>query len=53
MLADGGVECLRNVGLSRKRKEEWKDGEEVNEESDAPGRLPLVPDIQMHTHART
>lgn len=34
------------------QKEEWKDGEEVNEESDAPGRLPLVPDIQMHTHAR-
>lgn len=45
------MKCLRNVGLSRKRKEEWKDGEDVNEESDAPGRLSLVPDILMHTHA--
>lgn len=34
----------------KEEREEWKDEEEVNEESDASGRLSLAPDVQMCTH---
>lgn len=37
----------------REEKEEWKDEEEVNEESDASGRLCLAPDAQMCTQIHT
>lgn len=37
----------------KEEREEWKDEEEVNEESDASGRLSLAPDIQMCTHIHT
>lgn len=37
----------------KEEREEWKDEEEVNEESDASGRLSLTPDVQMCTHTYT
>lgn len=37
----------------KEEKEEWKDEEEVNEESDASGRLFLAPDVQTEAHTYT
>lgn len=39
--------------IQQEEREEWKDEEEVNEESDASGRLSLAPDIQMCAHIHT
>lgn len=37
----------------KEEREERKDEDEVNEESDASGRLSLAPDVQMRTHILT
>lgn len=46
----GTEECW--IGQKEER-EEWKDEGKVNEESDAPGKLSLAPDLHTNAHIHT
>lgn len=51
-MGGGGRGGTEECGIGqREEREEWKDEEKVNEESDAPGNFSLAPDIHTNAHS--